>query len=275
MIDLRMLGEIRLRADDGTEVDSLLRQPKRLALFAYLASPAPGTWHRREMLLALFWPELDSAHARTSLRNGLYVLRQALGESTIRNRGDDEISIDPQLVTTDLATVWAALKSSEPEGALSHYQGELLPGLYPPDCDGFQRWLDSERTRLKVAVTTSAMSHIEKLDREGKRPEALLIARRVMDIQTHDETVVRRVMELLESMGDKAGALAVFANYRNLLASDFDADPAPETFAVSNRLRAEAPLEAKTRRGIREVAPAQAVHLEESQIVSATSYATG
>src|SRR5437764_6836303 len=69
MIELRMLGEIRLRTDspDGVEVAALLGQPKRLALLAYLASPAPGTWHRRDMLLALFWPELDAAHARTAL----------------------------------------------------------------------------------------------------------------------------------------------------------------------------------------------------------------
>src|SRR5512141_3310895 len=98
MVELQVLGEIRLRADDGTEVDTLLRQPKRLARLSYLASPAPGTWHRRDMLLALFWPELDTAHARTSLRNALYVIRQTLGDSVLRNRGDEESSIDPEVL---------------------------------------------------------------------------------------------------------------------------------------------------------------------------------
>jgi len=41
MIELRVLGEIRLRTGDGAEIHTLLRQPKRLALLAYLASPTP------------------------------------------------------------------------------------------------------------------------------------------------------------------------------------------------------------------------------------------
>ena len=82
MIRLRMLGEIRLTTADGTELDSLLRQPKRLALLAYLASPAPGVWHRRDAILALFWPELDTARARTLPRNGLYIVRQTSAKTS-------------------------------------------------------------------------------------------------------------------------------------------------------------------------------------------------
>src|SRR5215212_7099429 len=119
MIELRMLGEIRLVAADGTEVHGLLRQPKRLALLAYLAMPQPGTWHRRDSLLALFWPELDSAHARTSLRNALYVLRQSVGEGVIRTRGDDEISIDASAMATDVGAVWSAVREGRPEEAMT------------------------------------------------------------------------------------------------------------------------------------------------------------
>jgi serine/threonine-protein kinase len=245
MIDLRMLGEIRLRSADGTDLDALLRQPKRLALLAYLASPSPGTWHRRDMLLALFWPELDTAHARTSLRNGLYVLRQNLGEEIIRNRGDEEISVDPEKLRTDVAGVWDALKTKRFDDALELYGGDLLPGLFPSDSEGFQRWLDSERLRLKVAVTSSAMERINELDRDGKLEQAIVVARRVIEIQPDDETLVRRVMLLHDSIGDRAGALAVFESYRARLATDFDAEPAPETVALAARLRLAAPTPAK------------------------------
>src|SRR5712671_2288203 len=103
MIELRVLGEIRLRDSSGGDAESLLRQPKRLALLAYLAAPSPGSWHRRDMLLALFWPELDTAHARTSLRNSLYVLRQCLGEQVLRTRGDEEISVNADAMQSDLS----------------------------------------------------------------------------------------------------------------------------------------------------------------------------
>ncbi|MEO5590783.1 MAG: BTAD domain-containing putative transcriptional regulator, partial [Gemmatimonadaceae bacterium] len=55
-----------------------------------------------------------------------------------------------------------------------------------------------------------------------------------------DETLVRQVMSLQESVGDKAGAFAVFDAYRTRLASDFDAEPAPETAAIADRLRQSA-----------------------------------
>jgi Tol biopolymer transport system component/DNA-binding SARP family transcriptional activator len=247
MIELRVLGEIRLLADDGADVDALLRQPKRLALLSYLASPAPGTWHRRDMLLALFWPELDTAHARTSLRNALYVIRQTLGDSVLRNRGDEEISIDPDVLRTDLSIVWAALRDGRIDEALANYTGELLPGLFPSDSEGFQRWLDSERARLKVSVSTAAMAKVDQLERAGDVAGALAIARKVTEINADDETVVRRVMKLHEALGDKAGGLALFESYRARLAKDFEAEPAPETIEIANRLRSlTAPLTKRT-----------------------------
>src|SRR5690606_26510214 len=108
-------------------------------LLAYLASPAPGTWHRRDMLLALFWPETDNQRARTALRNALHVLRQHLGDQTIRTRGDEEVAVDPAELCTDVAAVWDALHSDRPEAALDRYGGDLLEGLHPPDSDGFVR----------------------------------------------------------------------------------------------------------------------------------------
>ncbi len=232
-----MLGEIRLVAADGTELHGVLRQPKRLALLSYLAMPQPGVWHRRDSLLALFWPELDSAHARTSLRNALYVLRQSVGQQVIRTRGDDEISIDADAMTTDVGAVWDALREGRAQDALSRYTGELLTGLYPVDSDGFLRWLDTERAHLRSAVAASAIARCGELERQGHVPEALALARRAMDIQRDDETLVRRVMVMHETIADRAGALAVFESYRSRLAADFDAEPAAETVALAGRVR--------------------------------------
>jgi Tol biopolymer transport system component/DNA-binding SARP family transcriptional activator len=237
VLDFHLLGKISLRGAAGTELDALLRQPKRLALLAYLAAPAPGTWHRRDTLLALFWPDLDTPHARTSLRNALYMLRQSLGEGVLRSRGDEEISVDPDSLRTDLAEVWAALRNGKPEAALASCGGELLPGLFPQDSEGFQRWLDTERMRLKVAVSTAAVARVTELEKEGKLAEALAVARRIIEIEPDDETIVRRVMRIHDAMGDRAGALSAYEGYRSRLASDFGAEPAPETVALADRLR--------------------------------------
>jgi Tol biopolymer transport system component/DNA-binding SARP family transcriptional activator len=238
MIKFQLLGEIRLRRADGSEVDALLRQPKRLALLSYLVNPTPGTWHRRDTLLALFWPDLDTTRARTSLRNALYVLRQILGDEVFRTRGDEEISVDPAKLQTDLGAVWTALKGHRGDEALALYRGELLPALFASGSDGFHRWLEAERSRLKLELTRAAVVRVDALEKEGKLAQALGVARRMLEIQPDDETTVRRVIALHDAMGDRAGALAAFETYRSRLATEFEADPAPETMALVARLRA-------------------------------------
>ena len=93
MIELRTLGAVDLRTADGREAGTVLRQPKRLALLAYLAADAPRRFHRRDTLLALFWPELDASHARAALRRSLHFLRQGLGSEALASRGDEEVSV--------------------------------------------------------------------------------------------------------------------------------------------------------------------------------------
>jgi hypothetical protein len=156
----------------------------------------------------------------------------------VRSRGDEEVSLDPTLLRTDLADVWTALRDGRPEDALARYGGELLPGLFPPDSDGFLRWLDGERTRLKVALSSAATTRVDELERNGDVARALAVARQIAAINPDDETVVRRVIALHEKNGDRAGALLAFENYRARLASEFDAEPAPETLALATRLRA-------------------------------------
>lgn len=241
MLRFDLLGLIRLQAADGTEVEALLRQPKRLALLAYLVSPAPGTWHRRDTLTALFWPELDAARARSSLRNALYVLRHTLGDAAVLTRGDEEVAIDPAQLHTDLAEVWTAIRDESGETALALYRGELLSGLFTPGSQGFERWLEDERARLRREVARVGTQWAATLEHEHKLGDALAALRQVVAINPDDEPAVRRLMVLHESIGDRAGGLSVFEAFRSRMAEDFDATPAPETMEVMERLRRLAP----------------------------------
>ncbi len=76
MIHVRLLGTLELQDSEGAELRSILAQPKRTALLAYLAAAAPSGFHRRDTLLPLFWPELDEAHARDALSKAVHHLRR-------------------------------------------------------------------------------------------------------------------------------------------------------------------------------------------------------
>src|SRR3954471_20940376 len=98
MIELRLLGTIRLESTDQAAMDTLVGQPKALALFAYLALARPRGFHQRDRIVGLFWPELDQEHARAALRKLLHRLRQSIGEETVQAAGNESISLAPGAV---------------------------------------------------------------------------------------------------------------------------------------------------------------------------------
>src|SRR5687768_1834137 len=93
MIHLRTLGGLELQGGDPREMRALLTQPKRVALLVYLAVATPRGYHRRDTLLALFWPEKDPGHARNSLRQAVHALREALGADILDSRGPQELGL--------------------------------------------------------------------------------------------------------------------------------------------------------------------------------------
>src|SRR3954451_12875745 len=125
MIELRTLGGLDLRDGNGNEIRSVLQQPKRLALLAYLALASPRRHHRRDSLLAMFWPELDEEHARAALRRSLYYLRTGLGRDVIVARGDDELTVSAEGLWCDATAFSEVIKGSELARAMELYRGDL------------------------------------------------------------------------------------------------------------------------------------------------------
>src|SRR5437764_3513631 len=181
MIHFRMLGGLSLTAADGREVRSLLAQPRRLALLAYLASGTPRDYQRRDSLVALFWPELDQKHARAALREALHVLRGAVGQGIVTRRGDEEIGLDADLFWNDVAAFDRAVAAAEWGEALDLYRGDLLEGFFISEAPEFERWLETERARLKDAACRSAHVLIERVEPSSRQPRSHQLPRCARD----------------------------------------------------------------------------------------------
>src|SRR5512132_2168330 len=93
MLRFYTLGAFELVDGDPPSVRLVPTQPKRLALLAYLALAVPRGFHRRDTLLALFWPELSGDEARRALRQALHHLRRAVGVGAIETRPDDQVRL--------------------------------------------------------------------------------------------------------------------------------------------------------------------------------------
>src|SRR6266571_3222910 len=237
MIEFRMLGRLALTGPDGHRMRSLLGQPRRLALLAYLAAPPQGM-HRRDTLLGLFWPELDQARARNALRQAIHVLRGALGPGAVTSDGDEAIGLDFDQVWCDVAAFDRTLNGGQLWEALDLYRGGLLEGFFISDAPEFERWLETERTRFREAAARAARGLLERAEERGNLTTAVQWARRAAQLAPSDETAVRRLIAVLDRHGDRAGALEAYEVFARRLAEEYEAEPAAETKALVAAVRA-------------------------------------
>src|SRR2546428_12077334 len=176
MIELRLLGRLSLTSAAGRDVRALLGQPRRLALLAYLAAATPPGFHRRDSLLALFWPELDQEHARAALRQALHVVRDALGADAVASRGDEEIGLDFDQFSCDVNAFGNAVDEEQFREALDLYRGDLLEGFFISGAPEFERWLETGRARLREAAARAARNLSERAEARDNLTTAVQFA---------------------------------------------------------------------------------------------------
>jgi len=238
MIEFRLLGALDLTDAEGREVKSLLTRSRRLALLAYVAAATPRGFHRRDTLLALFWPELDQEHARAALRQALHVLRGALGAEVVVTRGDDEIALNVDSLWCDVTAFDAAIAAGRLGEALELYRGEMLGGFFISGAGEFERWLETERARLRQAASRSAQALVEQCEAVDDVHAAVEWARRAGRLAPREEGPLRQLVTLLDRIGDRAGAVAAYEQFAARLKVDFEAEPAAETKALLTAVRA-------------------------------------
>jgi len=239
-IQLRILGPTELTVAGDRTGSFVLRQPKRLALLAYLALATAGGYRRRDQIVALFWPELDQAHARTQLRKVLHALRSTLGGEAFGTRGEEELRLDVNRVWCDAVAFTALTREGQWADALELYRGDLLEGLFPGGVgEQFETWLQDQRSTLREQAARAAWECSSREDLAGRRAEAVALARRALDLDPDDEEAVRRLIAVLDRYGDRAGALRLFREWQSRLQTEYGADPAPETRKLARKVQAQ------------------------------------
>jgi DNA-binding SARP family transcriptional activator len=211
MAKLRVFGNIDFNGDGGD--DDLLKQPKRLALLVYLTVARPRGFHRRDKLLGIFWQELDTEHARASLRKAVYVLRGELGEDVVVSRGDEEIGVDRERLLSDVAEFEEALERGHLAKALELYRGDFLQGFFIPGAPEFEHWVDGERQRLRELAAKAAWKLAEQFSSGEQMTMVTQWVWRAVRLNWDDERGVRKGMSMLAVAGDKSGALKMYAEF--------------------------------------------------------------
>jgi TolB-like protein/Flp pilus assembly protein TadD len=237
MITFHVLGTPDLRGSDGRHLASPVAGAKRLALLAYLALGTRGVT-RRDTLLGLLWPESDQRSARNALSNMLHQVRRALGADVLIASGRDAVGLADGALWCDAVAFEVALGEGRLVEALELYRGELLAGVFVPGASSeFEQWLESERARLRSRAADAARALYEGAEVGGQAGEALRWARWAFALDPYDERAARRLITLLDSAGDRLGALRTYDEIASRLVREFEAEPAAETRALIAEVR--------------------------------------
>jgi DNA-binding SARP family transcriptional activator/tetratricopeptide (TPR) repeat protein len=248
--ELQTLGRVSLTSETESGPRVVAVQPKRLALLTYLAVAEPRGVHRRDTVVAFFWPELGQDEARRALRQALHYLRGVVGDDAFEGRSD-EIGLRDGSLACDAVEFDRLLATDRAEDALTAYRGDFLAGFHVPDvAPEYEEWVDRTRSRLRDLATRAAWRTADVAERDGRASAAVGAALRALELAPEDERGLTRVLEMLERHGDRARALQVYGTFAKRLRTEYDVEPAPDTMALAERIRTAPP---------RVVAPAPAI----------------
>jgi DNA-binding SARP family transcriptional activator/formylglycine-generating enzyme required for sulfatase activity len=187
--------------------------------------------------MGLFWPESTQDQARHALSQALHVLRQQLGEEAIVTRGEGEVALNQEAVSCDVWAFEAAVAEGDLDRAVALYRGPLLHGVAVRASAEFDHWMEGERDRLARSYARALEQLAEACAGRGEQHEAVVWWRRLVAHDPYSTHVTLRLMQALEAVGDRAGAVAQADRHAEKLQEDLDAEPSPDVAAYAERLR--------------------------------------
>ncbi|MDH3207640.1 MAG: hypothetical protein OEO79_13645 [Gemmatimonadota bacterium] len=223
-----------IHGPDDAEVHTL--QPKRAAVLAYLTVASPGRLHGRDSLLAMFWPDHNADRGRNALSKVIHDLGRVLPPGALLTQRD-QVGIAGEYLWCDVMEFERELENGRAEDALVLYRGDLLQGFHLPSSPGFDHWSDVERSRLRRMAVASAWELTSDAERSGDGSRATKFARQAVEWAPRDESGHRRLLSLLQRLGNRAEALDAFEAFARELRRDYGVDPSGPTLELVAAIR--------------------------------------
>jgi DNA-binding SARP family transcriptional activator len=222
MFKLICFGGLRLDCTNGLLPGPVLRA-RSLALLAFLASRREQGMSR-EKVLGYFWPDYDTDHARNNLKQTLFGIRRSLGDQDAISSGPF-LRVDPSRLLVDAWRFEDALDRRSPVGAIAHYSGPFLDGLYISGLPAFGEWVEAERVRLARRYQEALETLAAEAAAGGDTHGAVAWWRRVVEHDPLSSRVALALMRALIADGDRVGALEYAELHESLLRAELGVEP--------------------------------------------------
>lgn len=191
------------------------RGHKAWALLAYVVL-AERAVSRQQLAELLF---TDASDPLGALRWSLAELRRAMGVSDAL-RGDP---VSPVIAGASLDL--DMLSSAGDRSALLEMNGEFLEGVHVDGCAAFESWLIVERCRVSAAVEARLREAALDLLADGRAPQAVDYASRLVARSPFDEGAHELLVRCLAASGDEPAALQQIAVAEDVLRRELGVTP--------------------------------------------------
>src|SRR5262245_10346864 len=231
---LTLLGGFEARTD--SRLSLAIPSKKAQMLLAYLAM-RPRQRHLRDKLASLLWDDAPAEQARLSLRQALFIIRQALPFDPTLVDGDG-VAFASDAVTVDVTEFEEVAGSPDPDEldrAAALYRGDLLEGISSGSAQ-FEEWLRAERERLhELALEAFAKLLAHQMKLEDTEP-AIQTALRLLSLDPLQEVTHRALMRLYTRKGRRAAALRQYQLCVDVLQRELGVEPEDATKQVYREL---------------------------------------
>jgi len=207
---------------------------KSLALLTYLLlEPGP---HSRERLATLLWGEHTDDAARASLRQALLHLRAVAGEALNVTRGS--VALAGPIACDALDFLRAA--DDDPAAACRFDVRRFLDGLVIRHAPDFDEWAAGVRQRLLTRWTAAHASLARAAMARWDWREAIAHGWAWLEADPLSEDAARLLIEALFLAGDRVGAMARYARFRERLLEETGVEPGRALLQLMRRIEADA-----------------------------------
>lgn len=239
---VELFGGIRLI--HGLRTTTHFRLQKSALLLAYLALHI-GRTISRERLIDIFWPELELEAGRDNLSTALSSLRRELrnsgssAETLLADR--QQISLNPKLVTTDVADFELSLKQARSsasvqervrllEAATALYRGDLLDTCY-------DEWAVSAQSALRRRYLEALIDLAEDYETLQQWDDAQAAAETAASIDSLHEQAVQVMVRVQARQARVAAAIDSFQQFRQRLLDELGVEPTQELRLLVDRIQ--------------------------------------
>jgi DNA-binding SARP family transcriptional activator len=226
---IQLLGAFSVWVAGDQVPDGTWRLRRAKSLIKLLAL-APERRLHREQAVEQLWP--GEAPAGNSLHQVLYTARRALGPDA-----GERLVLRDDVVALVGDDVWVDVDAFERAGAeartrrtndsyrtaLDLYGGELLPE------DRYEDWTAARRESLRETYLALFVESAELQAGAGDVPGAIATLQRAVVADPLHEVANRALMRLFANDGRRQQALAQYAQLREALRRELEADPDPES----------------------------------------------